>query len=56
MLLKGEIHTFHGEYKTTEHKKYVCAVKDILFYFIFVFLGPHSWYMEDPRLEVELEL
>ena len=31
----------------------------VLFYFIlfyFVFLGSHSWHMEVPRLEVQLEL
>ena len=28
----------------------------ILFYFIYVFLGPHAWHMEVPRLGVELEL
>jgi len=25
-------------------------------FFFFVFLGPHSWHMEVPRLGVELEL
>ena len=28
----------------------------ILFFFFFVFLGPHLWPMEVPRLRVELEL
>ena len=27
-----------------------------LFFFLFVFLGPHLWYMEVPRLGVQLEL
>ena len=26
------------------------------FFFVFVFLGPHLWHMEAPRLGVELEL
>ena len=26
------------------------------FCFVFVFLGPHPWHMEDPKLGVELEL
>ena len=26
------------------------------FWFVFVFLGPHLWHMEVPRLGVELEL
>ena len=30
--------------------------KIYLFYFIFVFLGPHLYHMEVPRLGVQLEL
>ena len=28
----------------------------LLFLFVFIFLGPHLWHMEVPRLGVKLEL
>ena len=34
----------------------IYSSKQVIFLYFFVFLGPHSWHMEVPRLGVELEL
>ena len=52
------------KYRTTYTKKmFVVNLKltynrmsCVLFFFFFVFLGPHPWHMEGPRLGVESEL
>ena len=44
-----------GQKRKAKQSLIKCTQPDFLI-FIFVFLGPHTWHMEVPRLGVELEL
>ena len=47
----------HGQMLKLEYPK-LCTCQEKFFFFVclFVFLGPHPWYMEAPRLGVKPEL
>ena len=42
--------------KISKNKNVPKLKKNLKFFFLFFFLGPHLWHMEVPRLGVELKL